>query len=287
MDFGITAAFIVMGLLGLVFGVGLAVASSIFAVKKDPRVDEIDEILPGANCGACGAPGCSGFAEGVVEGKYPVSACVVGGPEVAKKIAEILGTESGEIVPKVAVVRCRGTKENCPDKAIYQGIKDCAAAQFVDNGAKGCTYGCLGLGTCVDACPFDAMYMGEEGLPVVIEDKCTGCGKCTEVCPRNIMELIPRSQKVYIACVSKDFGKDVKQVCKVGCIGCKMCSRDKITPGEIITMDGNLPVIHYDRINHPVKDLETAVEKCPSKCFAVRDTETAGVEEPAAEKEQA
>jgi len=271
MDSGITAALIVMGALGLFFGIGLAIASSIFAVKRDPRVDQIDEILPGANCGACGAPGCAGFAEGVVEGKYEVAGCVVGGSEVAQKIAAILGKEAGEVVPKIAVVRCQGTKENCPDRAIYQGIKDCAAAKFVDNGAKGCEYGCLGLGTCVEACPFNAMYMGDEGLPVVIEDKCTGCGKCVEACPRDIMELIPRDQKVYIACKSKDFGKKVKQVCKVGCIGCSICAKENVTPGGIITMDGYLPVINYDKVNHPVKDFEGAVAKCPSKCFVVRE----------------
>jgi len=273
MDFGITAALIVMGLLGLLFGVGLAVASSIFAVKKDPRVDLINEILPGANCGACGAPGCSGFAEGVVEGKYPVNGCIVGGSETAAKIAEILGKESEEVVPMVAVVQCRGTKENCPDRVIYQGIENCVSAQLVSNGSKGCEYGCLGLGTCVDACPFDAMYMGDEGLPVVIEDKCTGCGSCVEACPRDIMALIPRSQKVYIGCVSKDFGKAVKQVCKVGCIGCSICAKENVTPGEIITMDGYLPVIHYDRVNHPVQDFQGAITKCPSKCFVVRGEE--------------
>ena len=270
MDSGITAALIVMGALGLFFGIGLAIASSIFAVKRDPRVDRIDDILPGANCGACGAPGCAGFAEGVVEGKYEVTGCIVGGSEVAQKIAGILGKEAGEVIPMIAVVRCQGTRENCPDRAIYQGIKDCSAAQFVDNGAKGCEYGCLGLGTCVEACPFNAMYMGDEGLPVVIEDKCTGCGKCVEACPRDIMELIPRDQKVYIACKSKDFGKKVKQVCKVGCIGCSICTKENVTPGEIITMDGYIPVIHYDKVNHPVKDFEGAVAKCPPKCFVVR-----------------
>ena len=270
MNPAISSALIIMGGLGFLFGVSLAVASRVFLVQRDPRVEEIEKILPGANCGACGAPGCSGFAEGVVEGRYPVNGCVPGGAEVAKLVAEIMGTEAGEVVPKVAVVRCRGGRDNAVNRAEYQGIKDCRAAVLIDNGAKGCIYGCLGLGTCVEACPFDAMFMGDEGLPVVNEDLCTGCGECVRVCPRGIMELIPRDQKVYIACVSKDFGKAVKAVCKVGCIGCGICANPKTTANEIITMDGKLPVIHYGRVKDPWKDLENAVNKCPTKSFGVR-----------------
>jgi electron transport complex protein RnfB len=170
----------------------------------------------------------------------------------------------------VAVVRCRGNRDNCVDRAIYSGIEDCRAAVLVGNGAKGCVYGCLGLGTCVRSCPFDAMHMGEDGLPVVNEMLCTGCGECVKACPRNIMELIPRNQKVYIACVSKDFGKAVKAVCKVGCIGCGLCANPKTIENEIITMDGKLPVIHYDKVRDPIGDLENAVARCPTKSFAVR-----------------
>ncbi len=273
MDFSIISALIVMGGLGVLLGVALALASKVFSVEKDDRVIQIEKILPGANCGACGAPGCSGFAEGVVQGKYKVTGCIPGGGDVATKIAEILGTEAGEIVPKIAVVRCRGDRENCVERAKYQGITNCTAAVLIDNGAKGCIYGCLGYGTCVEACPFNAISMQENGLPRVDEDLCTGCGECVRVCPRGILELIPKDQKIFIGCVSRDFGKKVKSVCKVGCIGCGLCAKPTITENQIITMDGHLPLIHYERIKDPVGDLKLAVEKCPTKSFVVRGSD--------------
>lgn len=270
MGSSIMSAVFIMGGLGILFGAGLAIASKVFAVFKDSRISDIEAVLPGANCGGCGAPGCSGFAEGVVEGKYPVNGCTVGGADVVEKVAQIMGTQAGEVVPMVAVVRCRGTKENCPDRAVYQGIEDCKAASLIDGGAKGCAYGCLGMGTCVNACKFGAMQMGENGLPVVLEEKCIACGECVRACPRGIMELMPKSQHVYVACVSKDFGKNVKAVCKVGCIGCSMCANPKTTAEGLITMDGKIPVIHYDKVANPWEDLKNAVEKCPTKSFGIR-----------------
>ncbi len=280
MDYGIVSAMAVLGALGLIFGAGLAIASRVFAVERDPRASLIEEALPGANCGACGAPGCSGFAEGVVEGRYPVNGCTAGGLEVAAKVAEIMGTEAGEMVAQIAVVRCQGDRDNAINRAVYTGIQDCRAAMMVDNGAKGCEYGCLGLGTCAVSCPFDAIVMSEKGLPVVDPDLCTGCGECVKACPRNIMELLPKTQKVYLGCVSKDFGKSVKAVCKVGCIGCTLCANPKTTANEAIIMDGKLPVIQYDRVKDPVADLMNAVRKCPANCFVVLGD--VPVEEPAA-----
>ncbi len=270
MSFDISSALMVMGGLGLLFGIGLALASKAFFVKKDARVEQIEEVLPGANCGACGAPGCAGYAEGVVEGKYPVNGCTAGGSDVARLIAEIMGTNAEDVTPKVAVVRCRGDHDNCVPRATYQGIADCRAAVLVDDGAKGCSYGCLGLGSCVDACPFNAMVMGSNGLPYVLEELCTGCGECVRTCPRGIMELIHRDQTIYLACVSRDFGKAVKSVCKVGCIGCGLCANPKTTENEIIIMDGKLPVIHYDKVSDPIGDLANAVTKCPTKSFGAR-----------------
>ncbi|OVE79035.1 hypothetical protein BVY01_03895 [bacterium I07] len=270
MDLAIPSALIIMGGLGLLFGAGLAIASRVFFVQKDPRVEHIEEVLPGANCGACGAPGCVGFAEGVVEGKYDVSGCTVGGIDVAEQVAAIMGTEAGEVMPKLAVVRCQGDIEVAIDRANYDGIADCRAAVLIDNGAKGCVYGCLGMGTCVNACQFNAMYMNDKGLPVVIEDLCTGCGECVRVCPRDIMALLPEDQSVFIACVSQDFGKSVKSVCKTGCIGCSLCANPKNIDNEIITMDGKLPVIHYGKVEHPWDDLKRAVKKCPTNAFGVR-----------------
>jgi len=286
MGFDITSAMIILGALGLLFGVILALASKIFHVDKDPRVEQIEAILPGANCGACGAPGCAGFAEGVVEGKFDLSGCTVGGGDVARLVAEIMGTEAGEVIKMMAVVQCRGDKDNCVDRAIYQGVQDCHAAVLIDEGAKGCEYGCLGLGTCVRACPFNALVMGKNGLPVVLESLCTGCGSCVKACPRGIMALIPDDQKVFLACVSQGFGKAVKSVCKVGCIGCSMCANPKTTENEIITMNGKLPVIHYEKVKDPWGDLQAAVKKCPTKSFGIRGEVPQTEFEPKAEKEE-
>ena len=148
----------------------------------------------------------------------------------------------------------------------YEGIQDCNAAVLVSGGPKACKYGCLGFGSCVNACPFDAMYMNDNGLPVVIEDKCTGCGVCVLTCPRDIMKLLPKSQKVYLGCVSKDKTKAVKSVCKVGCFACKMCANPKVTPSGAIQMDVNLPVIQDIQSD----ELFKAFDKCPANCYVIR-----------------
>ena len=274
MDLTIISAIGILGALGFIFGVGLALASKVFYVPQDFRIQQIEDVLPGINCRACGAPGCGGFAEGVIYGKYPVNGCMIGGTETAVQIAGILSIEAKEIVPKVAVVRCHGDKNHCINRAEYQGVHDCRAAVLINNGAKGCVYGCLGLGSCVSSCSFDALIMGDHGLPIVDDEFCTGCGECVRACPRNIMELIPRDQHVYVACMSKDFGKAVKSVCRVGCIGCGLCANPKTTKNEIITMDRKLPVVHYDRVKDPEKDLGNAVKQCPTHSFGIRCRES-------------
>lgn len=260
---------IALGGLGLLFGSGLAFASKKFAVETDPKVEKILSELPGANCGACGYPGCSAYAEAAAEGEAPPNLCTPGGEKVANAISEILGisdtSASGD--PKVAVVCCQGDNENAVSRFYYQGIQDCHAAQLVGGGHKACEYGCLGLGSCVEACPFDALSMSKKGLPVVDEEKCTACGICVSTCPRGIMQLIPRKQKVYLACVSQDKAKDVKSVCKVGCFACKICTTEKVTSTEAIVMDGNLPRIK----DIESEDLFKAVEKCPANCYVIRE----------------
>ncbi|MBN1559138.1 Fe-S cluster domain-containing protein [candidate division KSB1 bacterium] len=257
---------IVLGGLGLLFGAALAYASIKFAVYVDPKVEQVLAVLPGANCGACGRPGCAAYAEAVVKGETPPNMCSPGGAEVTAKIAAILGVTAEAADPKVAVVQCQGGKEQAIEKYIYEGIQDCSAAEMVGGGAKACSYGCLGLGSCVRACPFDAMYMNDNGLPVVIEEKCTACNICVTTCPRGIMALIPRSQKVFLACVSQDKAKAVKSVCTVGCFACKICVTPKVTPEGAIEMSGNLPVIK----NIHSDDLYVAFEKCPSHSYVVR-----------------
>jgi len=265
------ASIVSLGVLGLIFGGGLAYASRRFAVEIDPRIAEVEEVLPGANCAACGCIGCSAFAEAVVQREVPCNACVPGGADVARQVAEILGVEAEEKVPGIAVVRCRGDREKAKERFQYEGVMDCRAALLAGGGAKACAYGCLGLGSCAAACPFDAITMSEEGLPVVSEEKCTGCGVCALTCPRGIMEIIPRTQKVYLGCVSRDRGKDVKAVCDAGCTGCRLCSRPKITPSGAVRIEDNLPLLPSDW-----SDYETAVEKCPSKIFVVRETTDIG-----------
>jgi len=265
LDIQIISSIITLGGLGLIFGGILAYASKIFHVAKDPRVEKINEILPQANCGGCGYPGCSNYAEAIVINGAPINLCSPGGEEVVLKIAEILGVEAETTEPMVAVVRCQGSRDVAKDKFHYEGIEDCNAAVLIQGGHKACVYGCLGFGSCVEACPFDAMIMQENGLPYVFEDKCTGCGNCVAACPKGIMELIPRSQKVYLGCVNKDSGKTVREVCSVGCIGCGLCAKPKITPSGKIVLKDNLPQVPSDW-----EDFETAVKRCPTKSFVVR-----------------
>jgi electron transport complex protein RnfB len=268
MDIVVISSILGIGGLGLLFGASLAYASKKFAVEVDPKIEEILEKLPGANCGGCGYPGCSGYAEAVVKSGASMTLCAPGGQAVIQDIANILGVEAADMGEKmVAVVQCRGDNEKAPKRFHYAGITNCQAAQILMGGDKACVYGCLGLGTCVESCPFGAMRMGEDGLPIVIEEKCTACGNCVSACPRGIMKLIPVSQKVFLGCVSQDKGKAVKQVCKVGCTGCTLCANPKTTPSGSIQMKGNLPEI----VDIKADDLMTAVEKCPTKSFVVRE----------------
>ncbi len=264
-EFIVPSSVIVLAGLGLGFGLLLALAAKAFHVETDPRIGQVEGVLPGANCGACGRPGCSAYAEAVVKGALPPGLCAPGGPAVAAKVAAVLGLDAGEFVPKVAVVRCKGGKRHAKNRSEYLGIPDCVAAELVNGGPKGCVYGCLGFGNCVKACSFDAMAMSDDGLPVVFEDKCTACGACVKACPRGILELIPRSQQVFLACVSQDRAKEVKDVCDVGCTGCKACTTPKWTPSKKVKMLGNLPVISADWL-----DWQTSVLKCPSRGYVVR-----------------
>ncbi|HUU26678.1 MAG TPA: Fe-S cluster domain-containing protein, partial [archaeon] len=263
MDPVISISIFTLGLLGLLFGGGLAYASKKFAVKTDPRLAMVVDLLPGANCGGCGFPGCTAFAEAVLKGETPVTACNPGGAATAEKIAKLLGVEFDDITPMIAVVQCQGGKDVSVDRFSYSGIKTCAMAHKISGGHKACAYGCLGFGDCVRVCSFDAIIMREDGLPVVDEQKCTACGACVRACPRDIMKLIPLTQQVYVGCVSQDKGKAVKDVCKLGCIGCSLCA--KVTPSGAIKMNGNLP-----EIDPSGTDLVIAVHKCPTKSLIDR-----------------
>lgn len=247
-----------MTALGLLFSLGLVFAYRKLRVEEDPRVEKISEILPQANCGACGYSGCRAFAEAVVRRIAPASGCPVGGADVSSQVSEVLGLKPAEFIKKVARIHCKGTWEAALSRGTYLGISTCYAAHLI-GGNKQCTYGCLGLEDCVRACPFDAMYMSKDGLPVVREDKCTACGICVDVCPRNICELHPTEQNIIVFCRSEDRGAVARKTCKKACIACGICVR---ACPEVIVMENNLAVIiDYKKID---PDKIPEIERCPT-----------------------
>ena len=251
-----------MSTMGILFGLGLAFASRIFKVELDPKIEKILATLPGANCGACGKAGCAGLAEAITKGDASLTSCPPGGEETYTKIAEILGVEKCSVVKRIAQVRCGGGK-NAKDKFIYSGVKTCSAASLLAKGQKLCSFGCLGFGDCVLSCPFDAIYIGTGGVPIVDPEKCTACGKCIEACPKKIISLEDASKKYYVKCLSHDKIGFVKNACKAGCIGCKIC--EKLSKGAFI-VEENLSRLDYSKVND-VAPLNLSVEKCPTKCI--------------------
>lgn len=242
----ILIAVISLGAIGLVSAIILFVASKKFAVYEDPRIAQVAEVLPQANCGGCGYPGCSGFAAACVKaGSLEGKLCPVGGQPTMTKVAAILGLEAAASEPKVAVVRCNGTCANRPRVIQYDGVRSCVIANSTYGGETGCTFGCLGCGDCVEACKFDAIHMNPEtGLPEVDEAKCTACGACSKACPRNIIEIRPKgknNRRVYVQCVNKDKGAVARKACTAACIGCGKCV--KVCPFEAITLENNLAYI--------------------------------------------
>ncbi|WP_078015747.1 RnfABCDGE type electron transport complex subunit B [Pyramidobacter sp. C12-8] len=232
----------VMGGLGVVFGCLLAFASKKFAVAVDPRQIKIRAALPGANCGGCGYPGCDGYAEGCVLGACALNKCVVGGAPVAEKIAEIMGVSADGAEPEVAFVRCQGSFDKTHKDCVYLGIGDCQSASVVPGrGPASCAFACLGFGTCVKACKFDAIHV-INGVAKVDRDKCVGCKACVEACPRGIIAMVPKKKTVHVACSNPMPGAFVRKVCTIGCIGCQMCV--KVCPKQTISMKGALAVIN-------------------------------------------
>ena len=252
-------AILFIGGLTIFLGIALAIANSKLKVFEDPRIDKVEEMLPGANCGACGLPGCRAFAENVVSGKIAPGQCPVGGPETAHLIADYLGIDAGQTVKKVARLLCAGGRDVAPQVAEYEGYPSCRAAAAVTGGFKGCVYGCLGLGDCVEACTFDAMFMAPNGLPMIDVEKCTGCGDCVRACPKGIIELLPISQHIVVQCKSLLAGDEALAVCDVACTGCGICAAD--APEGLIEMKNNLPVVNSEKLNLESK---LAVMRCPT-----------------------
>lgn len=253
---GVLIAGAVVGGAGLLIGVLLGIAAIKLAVESDERIDAVRECLPGSNCGGCGYAGCDACAEAIVKGIAPVNVCP--GARHAD-IAAIMGTEAGEAVKNVAFVKCAGTCDKASIKYRYQGIADCKKASVVPGrGEKECSFGCMGYGTCVKYCKFDAIHI-VNGVAVVDQEKCTGCGQCIKNCPNGVIEYRPYNTKYAVRCSSKDKGKDVKAKCSTGCIGCGICTKQ--CEFGAVTVENNIAHIDYEKCTGCGK----CAEKCPQK----------------------
>ncbi|MCF7858287.1 MAG: RnfABCDGE type electron transport complex subunit B [Candidatus Cloacimonetes bacterium] len=241
-------AIITLGSLGLVYGLGLAFASKKFHVEVDPKIDKISEILPNVNCGACGYPGCSAYAEAIVGKGADINLCAPGGDEVVESISKIMGIEATSADKKSAIIYCQsGGSHNTKLRYNYQGISTCKAAVLVSGGPNACNYGCVFQYDCVNACMFDAMHIDRNGMINVDKGKCTACGACVTACPRNLIELVSTIKRVHILCSSHDKGGIARKACgnETACIACGLCV--KKCPKEAITIDDNLAIIDYEK----------------------------------------
>lgn len=260
MDYtGVVIAVAVIGGVGLLVSIFLSYFGKKFAVEVDEKEMAILDALPGNNCGGCGYPGCSGLAAAINAGEAPVSGCPVGGKPVADKIAEIMGVSADDFVRNVAFVKCNGTCEVASEMYEYSGPKDCRAASMAPGkGSKACSYGCLGFGSCISVCDKDAISI-INGIAYIDESKCAGCGQCVKICPRGLIELVPDTSNVRVACSSKDKGPQVMKVCKAGCIGCGICA--KTCQHEAISVVDNIAHIDYSKC----VNCGDCAQKCPKK----------------------
>jgi len=256
---------VTLGGLGLLLGLGLAIASKLLAVTVDPNIEKVRELLPGANCGGCGYPGCDGLAKALCAGEAQVSQCSPLSCDNLKAIAELLGVDAETGEKMVARVLCRGDSENCVSEFKYSGISDCRAAAMLAGGPSACAFGCVGLLTCAKVCPFGAIYLTDKGIAAVDETLCTGCGNCTEACPKHVIKIMPQKHHVFVSCRTTEKGKAVAAVCKAGCIACSLCA--KKCPENAIVMQDNLPVIDYDKCT----GCGTCAQVCPKGSIAMTD----------------
>ena len=260
--FIIFAGILAIGLLGVILGIGLASASKAFAVVKDEKVEAVEEILPGVNCGACGFAGCSAYAEAMVKEDAAIDLCAPGGQETVIALGSVLGKEVGEEKQKmVAYAHCKGNRDRSEYKFEYSGPSDCTALYILYGGDKVCGHGCLAQGSCIKICPVDAIDYDKEGIIRVDSNKCISCGKCVDICPTGVMKMIPDNADFVVACNSTDKGALVRKYCTVGCIGCKICEKNSPEGGFVVEN-------FLARIDYNIEgDRSEANEKCPPKCI--------------------
>lgn len=260
----ILATLVVTLVLSLALGFLLGFFKKVFYVKVDPTECAVRAVLPGANCGACGYPGCDGLASAIARGEAPVNACTVGGADCAIAVGKIMGVQASAET-QVAILLCQGTVEKCPPKAFYNGIKTCSAAKLSINGTKLCDYGCIGFGDCERVCPFDAIHVLEDGIPHVDYAKCTGCGLCVAACPQKILTRVPTNRTGAITlCSNRNPRKaQVFKDCKVGCIKCGKC--EKVCPKSCIKIIDGIPIVDYTVCD----SCNECVINCPTKALVL------------------
>lgn len=255
----ILTAVIFMAALGLILATVLIVANKQLYVYEDPRIDEVEDLLPMANCGACGTAGCRPFAELLVKHETEPGKCTVNSKEMNQVIADFLGVGLGGTEKRVARLACAGGSHVAYIRASYGGVSSCRGAALVSGGGKGCAWGCLGIGDCAEVCEFDAIHLDRHGLPVVTADKCTACGDCVTVCPKDLFSLHPVSHRLWVACRNREFGDDAEAECEVICTACGRCQQD--SPEGLIDISDNLAVIDYEKNRLASK---VAIERCPT-----------------------
>ena len=255
-------ALIFLLVLSAVVGLALALIAKFFHTKTDPKVEQVQELLAHAHCGACGFAGCEQYAEAVVnKPEVAPDLCTPAGSAASALIAEITGKKTGAKEATVAFVYCGGDSAVSKKKFVQNGVKDCVAAMAIAGGDKECSYGCLGYGTCVSACPFDAIHLNEKNLPVINSDKCVACGKCVKACPKKIISIVPKLNAYFVKCRSLDKGATVKKACSVGCIGCGLCVKQ--CPVDAIVMEQNLARIDPRKCT----SCGACAQKCPTKAI--------------------
>ncbi len=263
----ILIAIATLGGLTLILATMLVIANRKLYVYEDPRIDQVEDMLPHANCGACGYPGCRPFAEALVGGEALPGKCTVSSDEGREAIAKFLGVALGAEEKIVARLACAGGTNVARNRAEYKGLESCKAASLVSGGGKGCFWGCLGHGDCEVVCDFDAIIMNEHGLPVVDVEKCTACGDCVEVCPKDLFSLQPISHRLWVACKNLEHGDEVLEECQVGCTACGKCALD--AGDSLITMVNNLPVVNYGARHQTQKP----IQRCPTGAIVWLDDE--------------